>query len=527
MGALTTFFNLFKPAKTDGYNVVQDFNDNFDIIDAEMHKPPLTVNGIQPNPTTRDLTITEVPLAANLSSDIAQVVDGIFMQRMSGGGASIEDGSAFLSFIRGNIVHTGQTDESIEMTVNGEDISATLNRETFVAYVQTSGTITLTYTTAWSADPALYGITVTGTPANGDSIVIEYVKENRGTITPANPASSNSTGWNLFNKTTGYARCFRYSDTYGYKIGGNYTFIEFSQSLNGQRSSLTIEDGYFNVPSDGYVFVTGSDNTTYIYATHTDWTEGYQGSFESYTVSSIDVSEVMALFEYGLCAVGNVRDEINLNTKYAIQRINRLAYTAENLLYVESLNTDYIADENYIYYVLANPTSTQINIDGEYTVSDHGVEFIIGGTVAPVTEVLYGENLKDKLRTDVLTISAQELTSTQKTQVQTNIGAADVVPSVLSGFIVAESKVAIDNWSVAASSSEDTTVSVAKTGYTPLGIVGWNFANATSSGTGRSLVYLTKLYLSGTTATISVRNSTTTAAKVKLTIFVLYRKNLS
>ena len=425
MGALTTFFNLFKPAKTDGYNVVEDFNNNFDIIDEEMHKPPLTINGIAPNPSTRDLPLTEVPLAANLSSDIAQVVDGAFMQRMSGGGASIDDGTAFLSFIRGNIAHTGQVAESIEMTVNGDNISATLDRDTFVEYVQSSGTITLSYTSSWSADPALYGITVTGTPENGDSIVIVYVKENRGTITPANPASFNSTGWNLFNRTTGYARCCRYSDTYGYKIGGNYTFVEFSTTINGTKSSLTIEDGYFNVPSDGYVFVTGSDNTTYIYATYTDWTEGYPGEFEAYTVSSIDVSEVMALFEYGLCAVGNVRDEINLNTKYAIQRIARLAYTSENLLYVEGLNADYIADENYIYYVLTTPTSTQINISGNYTVSDHGVEFIVGGTVAPVTEVLYGENLKDKLRTDVLTISAQELTSAQKQQARENIDAID------------------------------------------------------------------------------------------------------
>ena len=131
MGALTTFFNLFKPAKTDGYNVVEDFNNNFDIIDEEMHKPPLTINGIAPNPVTRDLGLTEVPLAANLSSDIAQVVDGAFMQRMSGGGAAVEDGSAFLSFIRGNIQHTGQVAESIEMTVNGNDITATIDRDTF------------------------------------------------------------------------------------------------------------------------------------------------------------------------------------------------------------------------------------------------------------------------------------------------------------------------------------------------------------------------------------------------------------
>ena len=91
------------------------------------------------------------------------------------------------------MVKTGYVAESIDMTVNGDDIDATLDRDTFVSYVESSGTITLSYTSSWSADPANYGITVTGTPANGDSIVVVYVKENRGTITAAEPSSFVST----------------------------------------------------------------------------------------------------------------------------------------------------------------------------------------------------------------------------------------------------------------------------------------------------------------------------------------------
>lgn len=421
MGALTTFFNLFKPAKTDRVKV-SDLNPNWDTIDKEMHKPPLTVNGIAPDPTTRDLYVQTVPLAENLASDIAQLVSGTFIERTSGGDASIEDGSASLTSIKGNMIHTGYVAESINMTVSpaeraeGVDpITATLDRDTFVAYVSESGTTTLTYTTAWSADPTNYGITVTGTPISGDVITVVYVKENRGTITPANPASFNSTGWNLFNGTDGYARVVKYSDDYGYKIGGTYSLVDFATTPTGTRSAVTVTDGYFTVPSDGYVFVSGSDATTYIYATWSDWIDDYEGDFESYTVDSIDLTEVMLIFPYGLLAVGNVRDEINLNAQQAINRIERLSYTAENLETVIESGVDYECDTNYIYAVRSTAATTSITVDPSYTVSDHGIEFFTGTSVAVIAEALYGENLKDKLRTDVLTISGglvNNLTST-------------------------------------------------------------------------------------------------------------------
>lgn len=427
MGLFTEFFHMFKPSKTDPAAIAK-INEDLDTIDYEMHRPPLTVNGITPG-QDRNLSLTEVPLAGNLSSDIAQIVTGAFTQRVSGGGASIEDGGAFLSTIKGNTVHTGQISESINMTVNAaqreegvDAITATLDRDTFVAYVQASGTITLTYTTAWSANPALYGITVNGTPVSGDEIVVVYVKANRGLITVCNPTSFNATGWNLFNRAVGYARVCKYSDTYGFKIGGTYSLVEFATTVSGTRSTLTLEDGYFNVPSDGFVFVTGSDATTYIYATFTDWTEGYQGEFEAYSVDTIDLTEVMLAFPYGLCAVGNVRDEINLNTQTAIKRIERFGYSAENLAAVIASGVDYDADESYIYAVMQTPNTSAVSVNGDYAVSDHGIEYFIGSSIPVYTEVLYGENLKDKLRTDVLTISQQQLTNAQKAQVQQNIG---------------------------------------------------------------------------------------------------------
>lgn len=505
MSLLTRFFNLIKPTKNDGIKV-SDFDTNMDIIDTEMHRPPLTVNGVLPDEDTRNIRLETVPLADNLSSDDAQFVQGAFLMRMSGGGAPIADGAAALSTIRGNMIKTGYVPEVLNMTVNavprvappaitavldaevfeayvetagtytltyttawdnnpsdygvtvsntpvsgdnivivwdGETapemtvnaverpvpapITATIDADVFRAYVQSSGIVTLSYTSAWSANPALYGITVSNTPVSGDSIVVNYTKENRGTITPANVNVFNATGWNLFQTDNGYARVARYSDDYGYKIGGSYSLVNFATTPTGTTSAIDVDaDGYFNVPSDGYVIVTGSDATTYVYATWSDWTEGYDGDFEPFTDYEVDLTEIMVNFPAGLCAIGDVRDEINFNTQQAVSRILRLEYTAANLEAVIASGRPYDTDTNYIYVVRESYITTYIDIDGSYTVSDHGTEYYTATTTTPpVTEAIYGDNLKDKLRTDVLTISAQTLSESQKAQVQANIGAAD------------------------------------------------------------------------------------------------------
>lgn len=429
MSILTPFFNLFKLAKTDDYDIAQ-FNDNMEIIDTEMHRPPLTVNDIEPDPETRNIRVTNVALADNLTSDEAQINEGNYILRTSGGEASIADGSAWLNEIIGNMVKTGYVPESINMTVNGDNISATLDRDTFVEAVSSSGTITLTYTTNWSADPETYGITVTGTPANGDTIVVVYVKENRGQITTALPMSFVSTGWNLYNHSAGYARVINYSEEYGFMIEGTYTSLAFAETLSGEQVTITPVNGFFVLPAgvtSGYVFVTGGNNTdTAIWMTWSDWTEEANGgTWEAYTQTTIDLSEIMVLFPYGLMRIGNVYDEINLNTQRAYSRIGKIEYTAQNLEDVIASGVPYDTDTGYIYFVKESPATYTINVDGEYSVSDHGMEMFLGTSVPVTASSLYGQDLKGKLRRDVLTISQQTLTDAQKSQVLQNIGAAN------------------------------------------------------------------------------------------------------
>jgi hypothetical protein len=196
--------------------------------------------------------------------------------------------------------------------------------------------------------------------------------------------------------------------------------------LSGEQTEIVPVDGYFTVPSDGYVFVTGGNNTdTAIWMTWSDWTEEpNDGTWEVYSQTSIDLSGVMVNFEDGLMRIGNTYDEINLNTLKAYSRIQKLEYTEQNLAAIIALGVPYDTDTNYIYAVRQVPVTYDISLSGDYTVSDHGEEMFIGSSIPVTGTFLYGNDLKGKLRRDVLTISQQTLTEAQKAQVLTNIGGA-------------------------------------------------------------------------------------------------------
>ena len=297
------------------------------------------------------------------------------------------------------------------MTVNAvprttpDPITAAIDRDTFVSYVSVSGTTTLTYTSDWSADPALYGVTVTGDPVSGDVITITYVKEVRGTITQANPSALISTGWNQYNHTEGYARVVKYSNSYGWRIDGSYTALNFVTEPGGTGTAITPDaNGLFQVSGDGYVEVTDGDATTAIYPTWSDWGAGYVGEFQAYTESVVDIYTIMSgLFPYGLCQVGDLRDTIDFGTQKATSRIQRTSYSEANLAAIKATGRAYEYDENYIWFERSAPSVSDISIEAEYNCDDHGMEWFEDSEVGVYSEILYGQNLKDKLRRQVIT----------------------------------------------------------------------------------------------------------------------------
>ena len=94
---------------------------------------------------------------------------------------------------------------------------------------------------------------------------------------------------------------------------------------------------------------------------------------------------------------------MDFNQKIAISRIQRVAYSAANLEAIKATGRAYEYDENYIYVVRATPTVSSIAVDNEYSVNEHGLEFFDGSDVEVYSEILYGQNLKDKLRRQVIT----------------------------------------------------------------------------------------------------------------------------
>ena len=327
----------------------------------------------------------------------------------------------------------GQTIEVVHMSVNPaprhapHDIVVTINNDAFIAAAgANSGTYTFTYTTAWSADPASYGITVTNAPLNGDVITVVYTAENRGLITMSNPTKFVSTGWNLYNHTEGYARVVKYSDTYGFMIGGTYTAVQFSETESGEKTSITPDaNGKFSIEKDGYIWVTGGNATdTYVIMTKANWGSGPVGAFEPYEESVINLSSIMTNFPYGLCHVGFESDTIDFDLKTATSYIERMAYSAANLATAKASGRQYECDTDYIYIVRETPVHYSFNVDNSYTANAYGMEIFEDTSEKCFMESLYGHNLKEKLERDVVTISAQALSASQQAQVRTNVGAA-------------------------------------------------------------------------------------------------------
>ena len=363
-----------------------------------------------------NIELVTIPYAQNLQSASNQRTDGEYIERTAGGTASIVTGMGSLIKILGNSTHEGYVAESIEMTVTPVDpddpnaITATINEATFKSQVFESGTTTFTYGEgSWDSDPATYGITVTGTPVAGDVIEVVYVMEERGTIYVANPMGLVTTGWNLYNNDTGYARVLKYSDNPDEKFGisGTYTALKFSETLDGAQTDITVSGGLFSVPSDGYVFVSGGNATdTAIWMTWSDWTEGYDGAFVAYNVEEIDFSNEMAsYFPYGLLKAGSVVDELNFNIGSAISRVERLAYSAGNRAIAEASGREYEFDTDYIYLERETPVTNEIEVDNEIRVNDHGMESVSYTDIPVEVEMLYGVNLKNRLEHDTVTIS--------------------------------------------------------------------------------------------------------------------------
>lgn len=338
-----------------------------------------------------------------------------------------------------------------------------------------------------------YGIATTGTALDGDVITITYVSGTpnsvinvsytapvQGTIQVAKPTSFISTGYNQFNKnstdfyltnasiengeiisSTGNYVCFckAYAGSprgymahsaEGYIIDGGWcaTLPQIGSVLNQTQQEEDLKDTNFysiTFENTGY-FVVAVSNISDL-CIHIRWDSEEDEVDEEYVEPSIIELPMVGLDEnnilvplplsaYGMPAVGDVVDTLNLDELIYIQKIGVYENTTQNMNEVIGMGVPYDFDTNYIYYVLESPISYKIpstiddkEVTSKYIVNDLGTEEFIG-TIVPVgVWNIYGENLRNKLKVDVLTISEQNpaLKDFQLKQIYKNLKLLDTI----------------------------------------------------------------------------------------------------
>lgn len=169
---------------------------------------------------------------------------------------------------------------------------------------------------------------------------------------------------------------------------------------------------------------------------HPRWSSGQDQdhTYDEYFDNRVEIPKVdkngvdLPTGLYGMPAIGTVFDEIRFeNVNTYIKRIERVVNTVDNMAMVQAYGTPYLYDSDYIFYILKDVDITVYelgDVPDDYIANDYGTEALVATTPDNMCtlNISYGTNLKDKLRTNVLTISQQDLTAAQQEQVRTNIG---------------------------------------------------------------------------------------------------------
>lgn len=351
---------------------------------------------------------------------------------------------------------------SATANVEGSISSAQVNLTTFETQITTTGTYTFVYDTGhWKYNDSTvtlnsYGITYVGTPSNNDTITIDYiaatpnsiltviyVKGVHGTIHNTKPISFQASGFNQFNKNDEnmYMPNMSINSSSGIITQTGENYVCYCKAVGGVTNGYAIYSSSGAIVRAGWCAelphessqVTLSSNSTsslshvvfeqtgYVVVEVTDMDDicihpSWSGTYDEYSNNYVSPSSIilptqsqnttLPLGSYGMPAVGDVADILNLSTGNYIKYIERVSYSQSKIQELDSEGINYIYDETYIYYVKSVPEVYTITVDPNYIVNDFGTEeFIFDSNdtnPVPVTaQILYGQNLRDKLRLDV------------------------------------------------------------------------------------------------------------------------------
>lgn len=501
-------------------------------IAQEKGNAVLSVNEIFPD-ANGNVQVNEVPLADNLFSPDNMYRENRFVFNTSGGTEDISNGTAEIVSIRGNTEAIGRVPESIThtqssgltvqvdsavfkeavdgsgeytfnyngsrwnprldtygITVEGiketevtascsnDNLTISVDEAVFVQKMTGIGDTSMNITydgESWSHNLTEYGISVSGTAASGDTIIVNYQEATAsaqivvtyqeyitGTLRCTKPEMFKSVGLNHFNPDnvlSGYT-----IDAYGNITAQAGSYVAWIHAKGGLETGYCVYDSLGGIvrlafsdevpttsslvdtgitqtldsisstvmnETDGYIVVATTDVSRL--CVHPHWSGYNDNVYEAYEESFVTIptndaeNNDLPIADYGMPSIGSIADELNFATDTYIKRIGHMPFSEYNLSLIQEMGVSYDYDSNDLFYVLTEEEHYKITeMDAKYNVNDFGTEELLGTDIAADVTILYGANLRDKLRRDVLQISQQTLTAAQKTQVRTNIG----VPSI-------------------------------------------------------------------------------------------------
>lgn len=466
------------------------------IIDGEASLDYVFGHAVEPTHVLENIDVTHteatrVTITVDSATFITQhSTDGTYVYSYDGTDWTLEGSTVTLA--DEGITLTGTAANGDRMTVivsNGSVVSSNyyatdrltldVNEAALREALPESTTLVLTYIENWSTDPATYGITVTGTPLAGDTITINYTKQDLGIITIAKPTALVFTSSNSFDKETMVIP--------GYTMAADGTITEDATSsiayvwmLRGQEhgwiaytqdgvylrntgwaaekptadniTTLAIntsqsEKGKTHTPQalvsdkvqwattngdEGYMVIALDNEGIESLAVHPRWSGTGDDLYFDYATYRVEIPQTdingttLPVAEWGMVNIGTTYDVIDFNNKRYVQYFGRYDYSAEKVAELEQAETPFIYDSTSIFYLLDEPISYTLgDVNNKLIAADYGIEHWEGETGPVEAQYTFLANLKDKLRTDVLTISPQVLNDTQKQQIWQNLGLED------------------------------------------------------------------------------------------------------
>ena len=272
-----------------------------------------------------------------------------------------------------------------------------------------------------------------------------FTAENRWTITNSTPSYLEATGVNQYNGQTVLSNVqiedgvitsgdnhILYVPAYGWVVNGYMAYCPNGYIVNCGRvdwldstiqewtqvktewNVVTSTSCYMPNDETGWFLVEVAanidDSQISIHPKRSGQQDTNTDPFETSNVEipTEDVnSTLLPTNSYGMPSLWETYDAISWQTQTYVKRIEVLPFTYSDLLNVVNMWVEFDYDTDYIYYVLWNPVTYQLEFDNTYTANDYGTERVITpnnlNPLAVQISISYGSNLVDKLRTWVVT----------------------------------------------------------------------------------------------------------------------------